>query len=99
MHRQSSRTLNTSLATNSPFAASPPLVLIVDDDESLRDHVALLFRHEGYRVSEARDGIEAMEKLSYLEPSVILMDLCLPRFDGCSAARQLKSDPRTAAIP
>jgi two-component system response regulator MprA len=76
-----------------------PLVLIVDDDQSVRDLLAAGFQREGYRVSRATDGIEALEKAQHLHPSVILMDLFLPRYDGCAAARRLKTDTRTSDIP
>jgi len=53
----------------------------------------------GFRVAEASNGHEAVEKAFALHPDVILMDLSLPGMDGWTATRQLKSDARTSAIP
>ena len=54
---------------------------------------------ENYRVSRARDGVEALLKAGQLVPSVIVMELCLPRLDGWSAIRLLRVDQRTRDIP
>jgi two-component system, cell cycle response regulator DivK len=56
-------------------------------------------RFSGYRVAEATDGFEAVEKSIELLPDIILMDLALPRMDGWEATRRLKSDERTKDIP
>jgi CheY-like chemotaxis protein len=53
----------------------------------------------GYRVAEATNGIEAIEKALELRPDIILMDLALPRMDGWEATRRLKLDDRTKEIP
>ncbi len=76
-----------------------PLILLVDDDQELQELVATILSREGYRVSRARDGVEALEKVRKLGPSVIVMDLCLPRLDGYSVIRWLKSKRRTRDIP
>jgi CheY-like chemotaxis protein len=88
-------------STESGFIArtNEPLILIVDDDRELREFMATILRSEGYRVSRARDGIEALDKAVQLNPSVIVTDLCLPRLDGSSVIRWLKAHPRTQHIP
>jgi CheY-like chemotaxis protein len=53
----------------------------------------------GYRVAEATNGLEAIEKTIELMPDIILMDLALPRMDGWEATRRLKLDERTRHIP
>jgi two-component system, cell cycle response regulator DivK len=53
----------------------------------------------GFRVAEAANGLEALEKAFELRPDVILMDLSLPGLDGWAATRQLKTDDRTRDIP
>jgi two-component system cell cycle response regulator DivK len=78
--------------------AHAPLVLVVDDDQELCDFLTFVLRTQGYRVSRARDGVEAIEKALYLHPDLVLMDLCLPRLDGCSAIQRLKADERTRHI-
>ena len=53
----------------------------------------------GYRVAEATNGLEAIEKTLELMPDIILMDLALPKVDGWEATKRLKSDERTKHIP
>lgn len=79
-----------------PMAA--PLVLVVEDYTDAREMYAEYLRFSGFRVAEARNGEEALEKAFTLLPDVILMDLALPLMDGWEATRRLKSDPRTAQI-
>ena len=76
-----------------------PLVLIVDDYQDAREMYAEYLEFSGYRVAEARNGLEAVEKAFALHPAVILMDLSLPVMDGWEATRQLKQDQRTRDIP
>jgi two-component system, cell cycle response regulator DivK len=78
---------------------TPPLVLIVDDYQDAREMYAEYLEFSGYRVAEARNGLEAVEKAFALHPAVILMDLSLPVMDGWEATRRLKSDARTRSIP
>lgn len=56
-------------------------------------------RYAGFRVAEASNGYEAIERASELMPDIILMDLALPRMDGWEATRRLKEDARTRHIP
>jgi two-component system, cell cycle response regulator DivK len=80
-------------------AKDPPLILVVDDFEDGREMYASYLRFSGYRVDEAADGREALEKAYTLLPDIILMDLSLPGIDGWQATRELKKDERTAKIP
>jgi two-component system cell cycle response regulator DivK len=76
-----------------------PLVLVVDDAKDTRVIYSESLRFRGYRVEEAGDGLEALEKVDALEPDVVILDLKLPVIDGCEATRRLKAAPRTRAIP
>jgi CheY-like chemotaxis protein len=76
-----------------------PLVLVVDDYQDAREMYAEYLSFSGFRVAEAANGIEALEKAFELRPDVILMDLSLPGLDGWAATRQLKTDDRTKDIP
>jgi two-component system cell cycle response regulator DivK len=76
-----------------------PLILVVDDFEDGREMYASYLKFSGYRVDEAADGYEALEKAFALLPDIILMDLSLPGIDGWQATRELKKDKRTANIP
>jgi CheY-like chemotaxis protein len=80
-------------------AKEAPLILVVDDFEDGREMYASYLRFSGYRVDEAADGNEALEKAFTLRPDIILMDLSLPGIDGWQATRELKRDERTANIP
>jgi len=76
-----------------------PLVLVVEDYQDAREMYAAYLTFSGYRVAEATNGIEAIEKTVELMPDIILMDLALPRMDGWEATRRLKLDERTKHIP
>jgi two-component system, cell cycle response regulator DivK len=78
---------------------SRPLVLVVDDYQDAREMYAEYLAYSGFRVAEASNGLEALEKAFELRPDVILMDLSLPGMDGWAATRRLKTDERTRQIP
>jgi two-component system, cell cycle response regulator DivK len=76
-----------------------PLVLVVEDYQDAREMYAAYLAFSGFRVAEATNGIEAIEKSVELLPDIILMDLALPKMDGWEATRRLKLDERTKHIP
>lgn len=76
-----------------------PLILVVDDYQDAREMYAEYLQFSGFRVAEARNGHEAIEKAFELRPDLILMDLSLPGKDGWEATRELKADERTRHIP
>jgi two-component system cell cycle response regulator DivK len=84
--------------TNSAEGAKP-LVLVVDDYQDAREMYAEYLEFSGFRVAQAANGAEALDKAFALLPDVILMDLSLPIIDGWEATRRLKGDDRTRAIP
>lgn len=75
------------------------LVLVVEDYQDAREMYAAYLQFSGYRVAEATNGLEAIEKTLELMPDIILMDLALPKMDGWEATRRLKLDERTKHIP
>jgi two-component system cell cycle response regulator DivK len=75
------------------------LVLVVEDYQDAREMYSAYLQFSGYRVAEATNGAEAIEKAIQLMPDIILMDLALPKVDGWEATKRLKSDPRTQHIP
>ncbi|HEY7498087.1 MAG TPA: response regulator [Vicinamibacterales bacterium] len=79
--------------------SSNPLVLVVEDYQDAREMYAAYLQFSGYRVAEAANGLEALEKTRELMPDIILMDLALPKMDGWEATRRLKADERTRHIP
>lgn len=78
---------------------SGPLVLVCDDDASVRDVVALLLVEHGYRVATASCGEQVLERAGRLRPAVILLDLVLPGMSGCEVAARLKGQAETRDIP
>ena len=76
-----------------------PLILVVDDYQDAREMYAEYLEFSGFRVAEAKNGAEALDKAFELTPDVILMDLSLPVMDGWEATRRLKADVRTRNIP
>lgn len=76
-----------------------PVVLIVEDQQDLRQLYAEHLTMSGFDVIEAANGAEAIDQTSSSLPDVVLMDLSLPIVDGWEATRRLKADVRTAHIP
>ncbi len=74
-------------------------VLIVEDNEELRRLYKEIFRHNNFEVFEAADGETAVTEALTNRPSIILLDLMLPRQGGLGALRVLKSNPSSANIP
>ncbi|MDA8325607.1 MAG: response regulator [Nitrospiraceae bacterium] len=74
------------------------LILIVDDDESAWDLLYYIVRREGFRTEQASDGREALDKARLLRPSLILLDMMLPKLGGYEIIRELQ-DGDTSDIP
>jgi signal transduction histidine kinase/CheY-like chemotaxis protein/HAMP domain-containing protein len=76
-----------------------PLVMVVDDDASSRELMAIVLRKEGWRVVEAGSGEVALEMARKFKPSAITLDIMMPHMDGWSVLTALKADPELAGIP
>ena len=85
--------------TDPPYVSTRQRVLVADDHGELRQLWRAYLTLSGFVVSEAADGAEAVAKAVQESPAVVLMDFRMPGMDGAAAARALKGDPRTAAIP
>ena len=79
--------------------AKTPLVLIVEDDNDLGTSIVDYLKEEGLDAKLARDGDQAMRMVDSLSPSVVVLDLMMPRRDGFSVLRELRSDGRIAQLP
>jgi chemosensory pili system protein ChpA (sensor histidine kinase/response regulator) len=77
----------------------PPLVLVVDDSLTVRRVTQRLLTREGYRVTLAKDGLDALDKLGEELPTVVLSDIEMPRMDGFDLVRNMRSDARLASLP
>jgi len=73
-------------------------VLVVDDDEVIRQLIAVNLRLEGFEVDTAVDGLDCLERVRETDPDVITLDVMMPRLDGWETAVRLRADPRTARI-
>ena len=76
-----------------------PLVLVVDDSITVRRVTQRLLQREGYRVTLAADGLQALEKLQAELPTVVLSDIEMPRMDGFDLVRNIRSDARLSDLP
>jgi CheY-like chemotaxis protein len=72
-------------------------ILIVDDDESIRRLIATTLEDvSGYRMTQAGDGEEAVRRAREVRPSIVFLDIDMPRLNGIETCRRLKSEPSTA---
>lgn len=78
---------------------SKPLVLLVDDDENIRELYKMLLEGNFFDVTLAVDGQDGLEKLYQRVPDLVIVDYMMPRMDGRAFVQQLKSDQRTKQIP
>jgi chemosensory pili system protein ChpA (sensor histidine kinase/response regulator) len=76
-----------------------PLVLVVDDSLTVRRVTERMLRREGYRVTLAKDGLDALERLAQEKPAIVLSDIEMPRMDGFDLVRNLRADPRLHDLP
>ena len=75
-------------------------VLIVEDYEDTREFMKILLESYGYKVIEAADGIEAIDRVKQYHPDLILMDISLPVVDGLTATRAIREfDEDTKRVP
>ncbi len=68
-----------------------PRILLVDDDSGLLVPLAEQLRHDGFEVTTARDGEEALRRLDTAWPDLLIIDLLMPRMDGLTLAREIKA--------
>ena len=83
----------------SPSASNPPLVLIVDDDLSIRLLVSVALEQAGFRVEQAENGRHGVELFGRVHPDVVLMDVMMPEMDGFAASAELRRQPGGAQTP
>ena len=74
-------------------------ILVVEDDDALRETLAYNLRAEGYDTLLAADGVVALEHARRQPIALVILDVMLPRLDGLDVLRQLRARPETAAIP
>jgi CheY-like chemotaxis protein len=88
------------LAPHSVPMARRPSVLVVDDDQAIREVIAEVLRDEGYEVVCAENGVQAMRELhKNPRPDVVLLDLMMPVMSGWEVLEQVQQDSALAGIP
>jgi two-component system, chemotaxis family, chemotaxis protein CheY len=77
-----------------------PTVLVVDDDPDILDALSEILEAEGYGVTRARNGQEALDRLEPSPPGLILLDLMMPVMDGWEFARRMRQrSPEVSNLP
>jgi chemosensory pili system protein ChpA (sensor histidine kinase/response regulator) len=76
-----------------------PVCLVVDDSVSVRRTMELFARDLGYDVDSAADGVDALERVARRVPSLVLVDLEMPRMNGVELVRALRERPATREVP
>ena len=71
-------------------------VLVVEDDDAIRNNVARILRLEGYEVSVATNGIEGLERAQAVRPDIVISDVNMPGMDGFALVEALRADPSFA---
>jgi two-component system response regulator RegX3 len=78
--------------------ADPPLILVVDDEQSYRDALSIALRREGFLVETAADGPEAIARFDAHKPALVLLDVMLPKISGVDVCRDLRARSRVPII-
>ncbi len=74
-------------------------ILVVDDSPTIRKLVSMTLKRYDYEVVMAEDGMEALGKLNYIDPDLVLLDITMPRMDGYQVCKIIKGDRETRHIP
>ncbi len=79
--------------------AAAKKILLVEDEQLIREMYTEKFSDAGYQVLEAEDGLSGFELAKKEQPDVILLDIILPQMDGFTVLEKLKKEPKTKKIP
>ena len=88
-----------SARTDVTPAPSGSMILIVEDDPQTRLYYSAAFERGGFRIEQAHNGHQALEKALKFAPDLIVTDIAVPGIDGIELCRRLRADARTQAIP
>jgi len=73
-------------------------ILIADDNENIRDALTYLLEDEGYALSMAKDGSDALKKVREFHPDILFLDIMMPEMNGYEVCRVIKNDPKLKNI-
>ena len=79
--------------------SSKPTILVVEDEEDLRDIIIYNLEREGYKTVGVESGEEGLEQAISLKPDLVILDLMLPGMNGMDVCRTIKQDSSTQVIP
>lgn len=77
----------------------PKTILIVEDEDAVRELEKFILEQEGFDVMEAHDGLEGLAKAEFKRPDLILLDLMMPDVSGGRMFDEMQQHPATAGIP
>src|ERR1700730_10075043 len=80
-------------------SGSPKCILVVDDDDTVREAIAETLELEGYCVESAADGLQALEKVKVAPPDAIVLDLMMPVMDGWTFLEQCRKEALCTGTP
>ena len=86
------------LVASRGMSSSLGRVLVVDDDDVIRQLITVNLELEGFEVHTAVDGQDCLDKVKDVRPDVITLDIMMPRLDGWEAASRLRADPDTEHV-
>ena len=78
--------------------SAKPIILVVDDEETIREVVCRYLEREGYAARQAADGYEALDIIRHDQPALIVLDLMLPGIDGLTLTQHLRQDHQIPII-
>jgi two-component system response regulator RegX3 len=78
--------------------ADPPTILVVDDEQSYRDALAVALQREGFIVETAADGAEAIARFDATKPALVLLDVMLPQMSGVDVCREIRKRSQVPII-
>ncbi|MDD4179915.1 MAG: response regulator [Candidatus Margulisbacteria bacterium] len=79
--------------------ANQPLILIIEDEADIRTALTMRLEAKGFAVASASDGVAGLKLAREITPSLIILDIMLPKMDGYTISRMFKYDERFSAIP
>ena len=80
------------------MSGNPIRVLVVDDDEVIRQLISVNLELEGFDVHTAVDGQDCLDKIKDVAPDVVTLDVMMPRLDGWETAARLRDDPELNGV-